>query len=63
MPIVKAIELGTGQTESPRESEGRCGVWTPALPTASTQSPLERGSIEGDRPVEVSADGDSEYPE
>ncbi len=39
MPSVKAIEEGTGQTESRAERRGRCGVRTPAhLPSLTRHS-------------------------
>ena len=63
MPLVKAIENGTGQTESLPEREGRCGVRTLALLTILTRSPLERGTVEGESPVEVPKEEDSGYPE
>ena len=63
MPLVKAIENGAGQTESPSEREGRCGVWTPALLTFLTRSLLERSTIEGESPVEVPKEEDLGYPE
>ena len=53
MPPVAASEDGIGQTESAGVS--RLEMWCMAYHNASiivTQSPLERGSIEGDRPVE-----------
>ena len=53
MPLVAASEDGTGQTESAGVSQ--LEMWCMAYhnaPVIVTQSPLERGSIEGERPVE-----------
>ena len=57
IPLVRATEKGTEQTECNGESHCRCGVWTWALPNSFTGSPLERGSIEGDRPVQKEREG------
>lgn len=64
MPVVGATEPGRGQTE-PLSEELR-GMWscrTWVLPRSPTRSPLERGAIEGESPVEEGEKGDSRYPE
>ena len=53
MPLVQAIEHGTGQTESLVEIPGTCGVMDLFISSQLTQSPLERGAVEGDSPVGV----------
>ena len=51
IPLVRATEKGTGQTESTQETVRRCGVWTWVLPNPFIRSPLESGTIEGESPV------------
>lgn len=63
IPLVKAIEKGTGQTESLQEIVGRCGVWTWALPNFPIRSLLESSAAKGDSPVRERKKVDTKYPE
>ena len=51
IPLVRATEKGTGQTERLQETAGGCGVWTWVLPNPFIRSLLERSTKEGDSPV------------
>ncbi len=63
MPLVKAIESGTGQTEPFTTSKRDVEFWTRVFSNSSTQSSLEQDTIKGDSPVEVDEKGNGEYPE
>ena len=53
MLLVRATENSTRQTESAIEMWWKCGVIRrPFIPSTATRSPLERGTIKGDSPVE-----------
>ena len=63
MPLLKAIERGIGQTESPYESMGRCGVLDSFILNNQIRSVLESTAIEGDSPLEERLHEFREYPE
>jgi len=63
IPLVKAIEKGTGQTERANESWCGCGVWTWALPNFPIRSLLESSAIKGDSPVGEKKKVVTRYPE
>ena len=49
MSLLAASEKDTGQTESPFEKKAE--MWWRQVAKESKQSPLERGTSEGDSPV------------
>ena len=63
IPLVKAIEKGTGQTESLQEIAWRCGVWTWVLPNFPIRSLLESSAVKGDSPLGEREKVDTKYPE
>jgi len=63
IPLVKAIEKGTGQTEPSWETKRGCGVWTWAHPNSPTRSRLESRAVKGDSPVREREKDDTGYPE
>jgi len=63
MPIVKAIEIGTGQTEHTVEILCGCGVWTRVCPRSMTGSLLESSAQKSDSLVPEVEKDNGGYPE
>ena len=63
IPLVRATESGTGQTERYMETYSGCGVWTWVLPNFLIRSLLESSITEGDNPVGERKKDDTKYPE
>jgi len=59
MPLVKAIENGTGQTESLQKWKGDVELQTSLHRNSLTRSLLERSVEEGENPVGELENGDS----
>ena len=49
IPLLAASEKGTGQTESPCESEAE--MWWRSVAKSTRESSLERDTLEGESPV------------
>ena len=64
MPLLKAIEHGIRQTESPVEIPGRCGVVDLVTSyAANSKSVWNSAAVEGESPVEVNCKKISRYLE